>query len=865
MKKMSVMKKITITAVGVLLIVILGYFGYKLVHYKLYDGYKDYISEHPEYEEGTPFQAVSASHTIDGMEAAAENEALILYINAKTAETAVYDKRSGQTIYSNPLEAEQDSVASKTNKSYLQSQMIVDFFNSNRKSTTYNSYDYCTSLGQFTIESIGNGIRVIYTIGDLSSSTGIVPEYITSERLESFLAKISDKDAKYVRNRYLESGEEGVLKLNEKAMEGKATMNKINSYLTEAGYTEADYIADMEAAGVEDATPISFEIPLEYRLCEDSLEVSVPSEHIVENGGGKLYRVQLLRYFGAAGTQENGYILVPNGSGSLIRFNNGKIEALDYSQSVYGMDPLAESYVVLENEEKARLPLFGLYREDSKTGIFATIEQGESNASIYASVAGIVNSYNYAYPVFTLRGYDKLAMFGTTGNEADLPIVEERLYDTPIVMKYTFLTKEYEGYSGMANYYRERLLREGVLTAKETAGAIPFYTDVIGGVKRTAYFLGAQYLQVFPMTTYEEASKILDQLSESGVNRVVMNYQGWFNGGYYHDVANKISLVGKLGSKKELERLAEKLEAQSGKLYGDVAFQQVTYISKRYDETRETSRYYGGGYIAAFGQTSPVTLSQTASLGYRETIYNLISPKFLDRYVKKFTDKIEAYDITGISLRDLGDVLHPDKKRTEIILREEAKEIVKAQFEKLAATGKDLMVSGGNAYALGYADDLLNIPLNGNSYLILDEEVPFYEMVIHGCINYAGTAINTDASFNYQDTLLSLIETGASPHFTFTWEDSSEMKYTGLNRFYSTTFDTWKEVATSLYQEVNQVLSKVEGSFILEHKRLDSGVVKMTYSNGAVIYINRQASAAQADGILLDAGSYKIVTKEAAR
>lgn len=865
MKKMSVMKKITITAVGVLLIVILGYFGYKLVHYKLYDGYKDYISEHPEYEEGTPFQAVSASHTIDGMEAAAENEALILYINAKTAETAVYDKRSGQTIYSNPLEAEQDSVASKTNKSYLQSQMIVDFFNSNRKSTTYNSYDYCTSLGQFTIESIGNGIRVIYTIGDLSSSTGIVPEYITSERLESFLAKISDKDAKYVRNRYLESGEEGVLKLNEKAMEGKATMNKINSYLTEAGYTEADYIADMEAAGVEDATPISFEIPLEYRLCEDSLEVSVPSEHIVENGGGKLYRVQLLRYFGAAGTQENGYILVPNGSGSLIRFNNGKIEALDYSQSIYGMDPLAESYVVLENEEKARLPLFGLYREDSKTGIFATIEQGESNASIYASVAGIVNSYNYAYPVFTLRGYDKLAMFGTTGNEADLPIVEERLYDTPIVMKYTFLTKEYEGYSGMANYYRERLLREGVLTAKETAGAIPFYTDVIGGVKRTAYFLGAQYLQVFPMTTYEEASKILDQLSESGVNRVVMNYQGWFNGGYYHDVANKISLVGKLGSKKELERLAEKLEAQSGKLYGDVAFQQVTYISKRYDETRETSRYYGGGYIAAFGQTSPVTLSQTASLGYRETIYNLISPKFLDRYVKKFTDKIEAYDITGISLRDLGDVLHPDKKRTEIILREEAKEIVKAQFEKLAATGKDLMVSGGNAYALGYADDLLNIPLNGNSYLILDEEVPFYEMVIHGCINYAGTAINTDASFNYQDTLLSLIEAGASPHFTFTWEDSSEMKYTGLNRFYSTTFDTWKEVATSLYQEVNQVLSKVEGCFILEHKRLDSGVVKMTYSNGAVIYINRQASAAQADGILLDAGSYKIVTKEAAR
>ena len=57
-----------------------------------------------------------------------------------------------------------------------------------------------------------------------------------------------------------------------------------------------------------------------------------------------------------------------------------------------------------------------------------------------------------------------------------------------------------------------------------------------------------------------------------GVNRPVINYQGWFNGGYYHDAASKIKLVKELGSKKELEGLTDKVEAAGGKLYGDVAF-----------------------------------------------------------------------------------------------------------------------------------------------------------------------------------------------------------------------------------------------------------------------------------------------------
>ena len=436
---------------------------------------------------------------------------------------------------------------------------------------------------------------------------------------------------------------------------------------------------------------------------------------------------------GAAGDEEEGYMLIPNGSGSLINFNNGKTLTEDYSQFIYGIDPLAMDYTVLDIGEDIRMALYGISRPDS--GILATIEDGQSLASITASIAGKVNEYNYVYPTFTLRGSDRLSMFGTTGNEAELPILETNYYKTDCTVRYTFLTEENASYAGMANYQRDRLLAEGKLTLNGESGDIPFYYDVVGGVKLTNYFLGAQYLSVEPLTTFDEAGKISDDLAASGISNQVMNFQGWSNGGYYHDVPDKLKVIGKLGGKSGLRELKHKVSAHGGRFYADTALQKVTYISKRYKYNYETSRYYGGGYIASFGQLSPISLRQTSSLTYEETLYDLISPKFLVRYVDGFVDEMEKFDDVGISLRDLGNTLHSDKKRTEVIDRNQSMYIVEAQFEKIAGLGRNIMVSGGNDYTLAYVDDIINAPISQNDYFIVDEEVPFYEMLVHGSVD----------------------------------------------------------------------------------------------------------------------------------
>lgn len=765
---MSKTKKVVLSLVGIAAAVGIFYLAYYFIHYMWYGGYKKYLGSY-EYEQGGAFTPVpEAKSDVPGYELVCENEFLKLYTDTKTANIAVYDKRDGSITYSNPQNPEEDSIANAANINYLKSQLVVQYYNADVRSSNYDSYSQSVAKGQYSTEGIANGIRYIYQIGDLAGA--------------------------YV------------------------------------------------------------EVPLEYRLEQDKLVVSIPVSGISEYGDCYLYRIQLLRYMGAAHNTEDGYMVVPNGSGSLIYFNNGKTSADNYAQYVYDIDPMVSTYTTLENVSSAKLPVFGICRTDRS--MLVTVEDGATTALITASVSGSYNDYNYAYPTFVLRNIDNLRMFGNS--TTDVYVMEPDLYDINMQVSYAFPGEDYQGYAGLANYYRERLIAEGVLTPDKTGGDIPFYYDVIAGVKETAHFLGTQYLHTFSMTSFGQAKEMAEALSQDGITNQVMNLQGWFNGGYYHNAPHNIKVPLKLGGKSGLEKLEDAINGLGGRLYVDVAFQRVTFADDGFNYNAESSRYYGSGFVAAFGQVNPTTLRNTSGLDYYETRYDLLSPKFLPRYVSKFAKKIKKYDVGGISLRDLGNVLTSDKKRTEIINREEALDVVLGQFELLKGTGKRLMTSEANAYSFAYSTDIINVPITDNSYAIVDESIPFYEMVIHGCISYSTELLNYEDEEDMTGVVLQMIEAGASPHYVFTWKDSSEMKDTGLNRYYATTFDTWKGEAVEIYNRVNEALKHVSGAMIVNHEILDGGVRKITYDNGVTIYINYGSETQKADGMEIPAMSYRM-------
>lgn len=855
-RPLSLFNKIVLCMLAAALAAALIYLTYYLFRFVLYDKYKEYLTDY-DYEQGTEFRPVKEnSPDVPGMELVCENDILKLYTNTETAEIAVYDKRNGKTIYSNPVNAEEDSIANGVNMNYLKSQFIISYYNKEVKSGTYDSYSMSVERGQVDAEGLEKGIRYIYEVGNFEKSkNGTVPVYISEEKLQEIVSLLDEKSGTSLTRYYVSSqAGEDMMELNGVAQKNVKTIAKIQGWLDGIGWTQEDYQEQMELAGVESAMPISFRIALEYRLDGDGLEVSVPVSAIEEYGGGSIYRLQLLRYMGAADVSEVGYMVVPNGAGSLIHFNNGKTGAASYSQYIYDIDPLAANYTTTENITGAKLPLFGICREDSS--LLATVEQGKSLALITAGISGVYNDYNYCYPTFVLRTADNLLMFGNSAS--DVYVLEKEMYDADLTVKYTLLTKEDKGYAGLANYYRERLVAEGVLKPLEKQENIPFYYDVIGGVKETGHFLGVQYLRTFAMTTFEEARQMSDELARAGIGSQIMNFQGWFNGGYYHDAPDTVKVTGKLGGKKELERLSRTVEENGGRFYGDVVFQKVTFADKGFNFKAESSRYYGAGYVVNFGLTNPTTLRSTSGLGYRENLYGLLSPRYLPRYVEKFSDKLENYDITGISLRDLGNCLYSDKKRTNIINREQALNILLGQWEILSASDKNLMADSPNEYAFGYLDDIINAPTFHNEFLIVDEDIPLYEMIVHGSLEYSSELLNFHDEEDMTEKVLNLIEYGASPHYVFTWEESSKMKNTGLNRYYATTFGVWKEEAIEIYGRVNEALKHVSGETMVDHEIFANGVRKVTYSNGVSIYINYADSIQAADGMEIPAAGYRL-------
>jgi len=226
--------------------------------------------------------------------------------------------------------------------------------------------------------------------------------------------------------------------------------------------------------------------------------------------------------------------------------------------------------------------------------------------------------------------------------------------------------------------------------------------------------------------------------------------------------------------------------------------------------------------------------------------------------VGAFADRFADYDVSGISLRDLGSTLHSDKKRTNIINRAEALDVVLGTLDTLDNTGKNLMFSAANDYTWGCCDDILNLPLGDNEYILVDEDIPLYEMIVHGSIDYCGNVYNLSDSKDARVRILNMIEYGAAPHFVFTWEDATEMKYSGMNSSYATAFGTWADTAAAVYQEVNAALRGVTNAVMLSHEILPNGLRHVVYDNGTEVFINYSDRALSAGALQVLAMGYAV-------
>ncbi|HEX7056902.1 MAG TPA: DUF5696 domain-containing protein [Bacilli bacterium] len=794
-------------------------------------------------------------NVVSGMKLTAQTDGLSLYFNEETAEIAVLVRKSGKIWRSNPENRDKDAIASSFEKERLASQFTLSFRDAIGTLTTFTSFADSVKRKQFKSEKIAGGVRVTYTLGDMSVGIEALPKRISKQRMqEKVLSKLDEATAKYVSNRYfpLDSNPD-VLERLDTAVSRALVLGRMLDAFARAGYTKEDLAFDNKENGIAGAAAEdrpNFTVPVDYRLEGDSLVVYVPVGQIQESKGYRILTLELLDFFGAAGAGEQGYMLVPDGSGSLIRLNNGKFKEEVYVQRIYGDDENDNGWRRGQIAEPARLPVFGLKAGDDAW--FAVIEKGEGIASVNADVNGRQNSYNYAYASFAIRGEDTLELY--KGDKVDeIQLLTESRYEGDLQIRYNFLTGSDASYSGMARLYRNKLVKDGVLKPRKAKKNLPFYVDILGAVEKRKTFLGVPYKGLVPMTTFAEAGEIADKLKSSGVSNLQMRYLGWFNGGLNHKIPERVSVEGKLGGKSGLRQLASHIQAQGGRLYPDVAFQHVFFGDWNFKPASDAARFVTREQAIRYPYNRALN-SMDSDLGH----YYLLSPAKLPYFVERFISGYNRYGLDSIALRDLGDLLHADYRVNRVVFRDTAKNIVTQQLGKLKIAYPNVMVAGGNAYALRYADQLINIPTTSSGFNVTDGEVPFYEMVLHGYLDYAGSPMNLDDEQDLTFHLLRSVEYGAAPHFLWSYQSSSELKFTPYNTLFSTDYRDWLEQAADLYGKLNRALGGLQSVPIAEHIRVKPDVAKVRYENGTSLYINYTDKPVTVDGVTIEAKNFAV-------
>jgi hypothetical protein len=816
-----------------------------------------------------PFEPMPGE-SVPGMVRAAETEYLALYVDERTTNIAVYDKRNGHIWYSSPPGTDRDPIANPFERNTMRSHVGFRFFDENRRRQRRFLYDDSISNEQFTKFSIPNGVRFEYEIGNMDIGIDAIPFFLEAEFFQEYIMgpameRASDGDTaarNMLRQFWHPSADlEGFMRMTDAVRDAPIHTNNMLNYFYSIGWTLEDTIAANELAGVE--VELNFDIfylSLEFVLEGDRLIVNLPLSEFTTESPAQLHDMDFMKFFGAGGTDAEGFMLVPSGAGGIISFNNGGHREDPFRNSVYGMDFII-TYIRPQVTQPVRLPVFGI--QNNGAAMIAHIYNGSALAMVNADAAGRTNSYNHAWFSFTLRTSQTVNIDGIPGATGDLNIVQEEAYTGDITVIYQFIAGDNPGVGEMAQAYQQFLVEQGVLTPLSGPGDRSFYLDVIGAIGIRDHFLGTPFTTIEVMSTLEDADRFVTYLNNEGISNIQMQLHGWFNRGTNHDVAKNINIMNRVGRQRDIVNLHQRLQDAGGGLNPVVNFQVTNWSTlsgaRNINTAFEVAKDHVGTMSGMTGGDREL-LTLRASRHWTDW-YFLIHPGVLPFHIDDFLPQWERrVDIDSLALSDLGHMVNESFYRRDPVNRENSRQITQEQIGRLHRHIPNLLIFGGNDYSLRYASHLVDVPTEADMFYIIDYEVPFFPMVVHGFVEFAGVAANLREHYSTINVLLNSMTTGASPRYTFTALPTRTAQFTPHERLYSTHYVNWIGPAVEHYRIFNEVYRDLRAERIVDFEILAGGAVDLTaanqvtatvFSNGTRIYVNNTTRPFEADGFVI--------------
>ncbi|MFU8785644.1 MAG: DUF5696 domain-containing protein [Candidatus Izemoplasmataceae bacterium] len=720
-----------------------------------------------------------------------------------------------------------------------------------------NSYDFSISRNQYYVRYGDNSVEVHYQIGNMDIDYTDLPQRLSKERFETLILSHLDPEADRVDYRFLENAytfvtEQQVNALRNASNFSQNAIERIHRIVFEmTPYTKEDMVIDHQEQGVDlvDNKPL-IGVSVLYTLTEDGFDVKIINESIQEKSLYPLVNIDLLPNFAEASTLNEGYLFVPDGSGALIELNNGKSNR-EYSQRLYGMDYGKVQLSKPTSQELTALPVFGMKKDQQ--AYIAIITEGASMASVNARVSGASDSYNRVFATFHYMERDRIRIPGVTSNDPSslYRTVWTRFYSqSDYEVSYRFTDTENSTYVGMADLYRDYLIDLG-LTRKTQSEGLSMNVTLLAGYTKTNHFLGVPYETVESLTSTEEVMKIIEALQAENVDHINIIYQGWLNGGIDHHLPSRIKYHRVIGNRSAMNALLLFGDNHNVAIYPEVTFLTPT-TDERLNMRNDVARSISGNLLENYGFNHATLLPDRNSRAHY-----ILNPSSLEGVVESFLNDYNRLNTSTLALNDLGSMMYGSYNNQDFYFRYQTEAIINEALLQITESHSDIMIRNPLALALPHASKIIDLPVKGTEFNIIDMSIPFYQLVLSDLVDYAGQSFNIYDQQSMMWHKLKAIETGSHLNFTWTYSDTYDLMHTEFNRYYSTHYINWFDEAVSMYKEVDGL--NIHEARLIQHEILERDIIKVTYSNGVEIVINYKTTSTMYQSTLIPAMDYRVI------
>ena len=686
--------------------------------------------------------------------------------------------------------------------------------------------------GIFAVKNLANGHYVWSNPYDYAADEIVKADVKRAELKSAMLinsVKVTDADAPSTTLRSARYGSSGE---GDTVLEKTSNGFKATVTFEDQGITIPYYVS---------LTDDHFDITVRV---DEIHEVEIDSPQNVGDATRSVVDIGLFPNLGAAYINETGYFVIPDGSGALINFNNGKQSMTEYSQKMYGKDVSVSQDMAPRKTEQAYLPILGIVREDN--ALLQVITEGASYATAKASVSQQrATGYNTAYFEFNLRTNDQYFM-GAVNASALKSYEQNRVPEKSISVRYYPIAKEGASYVDVAKRYQQYLLDEKLMS-KKNGTVSPLYVDLYGGAVKEQSILGLPVKQQTPATTYDQAKEILETLAGLGVDNIILTYNDFNKAGITEKISSGTDYASKLGGKNAFKTLSDYCAATGTVLAPSVDLMEFERSGNGFSKTGASvigvTKAYAtqGEYELAYGTPNDLRPS-----------WFILTPAYFE---KAYGQVISSFSSEGLNAASFGkgtslvysDFSQSANKRTS---RQQAVEYLKNCYERVNRSGLTFVASVCNDYALKYVDYIRNVPMYSSGFDITDLDIPFYEIVIHGYIPYTTKAKN--ASSDADKLMLMSMATATPMHYEFMYENPNKFTDSKYETLFYTYYDGWLESAAEEYGIFKEYLSDAAASPIADFKYISANVVECTFENGTTITADTENYSLKVNGSAIE-------------